>query len=55
MGDAGDGLAFFSLGLRGDFASTNSASDSVRANQAGSLAAATPSRAGVTARLRMPF
>ena len=55
MGDAGDGLVFFSLGLRGDFASTNSASDSVRANQAGSLAAATPSRAGVTARLRMPF
>ena len=55
MGDAGDGLVFFSLGLRGDFASTNSVSDSELASQAGSLAAAIPSRAGVTARLRMPF
>lgn len=55
MGDAGDGLVFFSLGLRGDTASTNSVSDSVGAQQAGNLSAAIPARTGVATRLRMPF
>jgi len=55
MGDAGDGLVFFSLGLRSDFASTNSVSSTALAGQGGNGTAAIPARAGVTARLRMPF
>ncbi|HKQ24846.1 MAG TPA: hypothetical protein VJT81_10435 [Burkholderiales bacterium] len=55
MGDAGDGLVFFSLGIRGDSASTNSISDSASAQQAGNLSAAIPARTGVATRLRMPF
>jgi hypothetical protein len=55
MGDAGDGLVFLSLGLRGDSASTNSISNSALAEQAGSLSAAIPARTAVTTRLRLPF
>jgi hypothetical protein len=55
MGDAGDGLVFLSVGVRGDTASSNSVSDSAQAKAAGSLASAIPSRTGITTRLRMPF
>lgn len=53
MGDAGDGLVFASLGLRGDASSSNSI-DSV-GQQGGSITAAIPARSAVSLRLRMPF
>jgi hypothetical protein len=55
LGDAGDGLVFVSLGLRGDSASTNKVSGGALAQQAGSLSAAIPSRMGISTRIRMPF
>jgi hypothetical protein len=55
MGDAGDGLVFLGLGLRGDASSSNSVSDSAAAQAGGNLTAAIPSRAGIATRLRMPF
>lgn len=55
MSDSGDGLVFASLGLRGDFASTNSGFDSEIAQQGGDLTAAIPARTAVSVRLRMPF
>jgi hypothetical protein len=55
LGDAGDGLVFASIGLRGDSASTNKVSGSALAEQAGSLSAAVPSRMGISTRIRMPF
>ena len=55
LGDAGDGLVFVSLGLRGDSASSNKISSSTRAEQAGSLGAAIPNRMGISTRLRMPY
>jgi hypothetical protein len=55
LGDAGDGLVFASIGVRGDSASTNKLSSSALAQQAGSLTAAIPSRMGISTRLRMPF
>ncbi len=55
MGDAGDGLVFLGLGLRGDASSTNSVSDSAAGKAGGNLTAAIPSRAGIATRLRMPF
>ncbi|HEY7758916.1 MAG TPA: hypothetical protein VIA64_05805 [Burkholderiales bacterium] len=55
MGDAGDGLVFFGLGLRGDASSTNSLDDSAAAAAGGNLTAAIPSRTGIATRLRMPF
>jgi hypothetical protein len=55
MGDAGDGLVFLGLGLRGDASSTNSVGDSDAAKAGGNLTAAIPSRTGIATRLRMPF
>ena len=55
MSDAGDGLVFLSLGLRGDSASSNKISDTSLATAAGNLAAAVPARMGVSTRLRMPY
>jgi len=55
MGDAGDGLAFLSLGFRADSASTNSVSNTARAQAGGNLTAAIPARTGLTTRVRMPF
>lgn len=55
MSDSGDGLVFASLGLRGDFASSNSGFDSSIAQQGGDLTAAIPARTAVSVRLRMPF
>jgi hypothetical protein len=55
MGDSGDGLVFFGVGLRGDTASTNSVADSAAEDAGGNLTAAIPSRTSITARLRMPF
>ncbi|HEY2558717.1 MAG TPA: hypothetical protein VGI48_03300, partial [Caldimonas sp.] len=55
LGDAGDGLIYVSLGLRGDSASTNKVSRSALAEQAGSLSAAIPSRMGISTRIRMPY
>jgi hypothetical protein len=55
LGDAGDGLVFVSLGMRGDTASTNKLSSTDRTLQAGSLGAAIPNRLGLSTRLRMPF
>ena len=53
LGDSGDGLVFFSIGVRGDSSSTNSISNATAAG--GNLTAAIPSRTGVATRLRMPF
>jgi hypothetical protein len=55
MGDSGDGLVFFQLGLVGNPASTNHVSDSAAAQAGGALTAAIPARTGVSMRLRMPF
>lgn len=55
MSDSGDGLVFASLGLRGDFASSNSGFDSDVAQLGGDLTAAIPARTAVSVRLRMPF
>jgi len=55
MSDSGDGLVFASVGLRGDFASTNSIADTPAAQVGGDLTAAIPARTAVSVRLRMPF
>ena len=55
LGDAGDGLVFASVGVRGDSTSSNKVSSGQLAQQAGSLAAAIPNRMGVSTRLRMPY
>jgi hypothetical protein len=55
LGESGDGLVFLSMGLRGDSPSTNHFSDSSLAQQGGTLTAATPSRFGLSSRLRMPY
>jgi hypothetical protein len=53
--EAGDGLAYFSVGYRGDTPSTNKYTEAAPAQQGGGLTAAIPARTGLTARLRMPF
>jgi len=55
LGDAGDGLVFASLGVRGDSPSTNKLSSAELVQQAGGLGAAIPNRMGLSTRLRMPF
>jgi hypothetical protein len=55
IGDAGDGLMFLSLGLRGDSSSTHSIADPALAAVGGNLTAAIPARMGYTLRTRMPF
>ncbi|HEX4987045.1 MAG TPA: hypothetical protein VFV71_13365 [Burkholderiales bacterium] len=54
MSEAGDGLVFASVGLRGDASSTNSVGGSA-AGQGGSITAAIPARTALSVRLRMPF
>jgi hypothetical protein len=55
MSDSGDGLVFASVGLRGDFASTNSVAETPAAQQGGDLTAAIPARTAFSVRLRVPF
>ena len=55
MSDSGDGLVFVSLGLRGDFASTNAIAETPLAQAGGDLTAAIPARTALTVRLRMPY
>lgn len=55
MSDAGDGLVFASIGLRGDASSMHSVDDSAAADQGGSITAAIPARTALSVRLRMPF
>jgi hypothetical protein len=55
MRDSGDGLAFLSVGVRGDTSSTNSVSSVVSSEVGGTLTSAIPSRTAVSTRLRMPF
>jgi hypothetical protein len=55
MRDSGDGLAFISLGLRGDTSSTNLVSNAALARAGGNIASAISSRTAVTSRVRMPF
>src|SRR4029077_17122964 len=55
LGDAGDGLIFLALGIRGDSPSTIKFSDTSPAKKGGKLTAAIPSRTGYSARIRMPF
>ena len=55
LDDSGDGLIFFSLGLRGDTSSTNRYSESAIAQQGGGLTSAIPSHIGLSTRVRMPF
>lgn len=55
MSEAGDGLVFGSVGLRGETSSTHSIDDSAVAEQGGSITAAIPARTALSLRLRMPF
>jgi len=55
IGEAGDGLVFASLGVRGDTASSNKLPVSSPGLEAAGGAAATRSRFGISSRLRMPF
>ena len=55
LGEAGDGLMYFSVGYSGDTSSSNKFSKSGAAEEGGSLTAAIPGRTGYSARLRMPF
>ena len=54
MRDSGDGLAFISVGVRGDTSSTNSVSIAT-SEVGGNLTSAIPSRTAVSTRVRMPF
>jgi hypothetical protein len=53
--DSGDGLAFISVGVRGDTASTNSVSGVASSEVGGNILSAIPSRTAISTRLRMPF
>jgi len=55
VGEAGDGLIFGSIGLRGDSRSTNTMPSSSGALEAAGGAAAVRSRFGISTRVRMPF
>jgi hypothetical protein len=55
LNESGDGLVFVSLGIRGDAPSTNQYANTALADQAGNLAAAIPSRFGLSTRVRMPY
>ncbi len=52
LGDAGDGLAFFQVGLAADGPSTNKISDTGLGTLGGSLSAAIPARSGLSTRIR---
>jgi hypothetical protein len=55
LSEAGDGLVFLSIGVRGDTTSTHDVSGISSATSGGNSAAAVPSRTGISTRLRMPF
>jgi hypothetical protein len=55
LGESGDGLVFGQIGFRAETPSTNKAEGSVLGGLSGSLGAAIPSRAGPSARIRMPY
>jgi len=55
MGEAGDGLVFLSLGIRGDTSSSNSLSSTPEIEALGNITSAVPGRTGISARVRMPF
>ena len=55
MRESGDGLAFLSVGVRGDTSSTNSVSGVTSSEAGGNLTSAIPSRTAVSTGLRMPF
>ncbi|HSB26172.1 MAG TPA: hypothetical protein VLE94_23970 [Burkholderiaceae bacterium] len=55
IGEAGDGLVFASLGVRGDTRSSNKLPSSSPALEAAGGASAIRSRFGISTRLRMPF
>ncbi len=55
IGESGDGLVFGSIGLRGDSSSSHKHAALSPALDAANGLAATPSRFGISTRLRMPF
>ena len=55
IGEAGDGLVFASIGVRGDTRSSNDSAFTSPALQAANGASAIRSRFGISSRLRMPF
>jgi hypothetical protein len=55
LDEAGDGLIFLGLGIRGDSPSSSKYSDTSSGQQNGELTAAIPARTGYTARIRLPF
>jgi hypothetical protein len=55
MRDSGDGVAFISMGLRGDGTSSNSVSNIPLGKAGGNLTSAISSRTAVSTRVRMPF
>ena len=55
LNEAGDGLIFLDLGIRGDSPSTMKISEDPALAQYGSISAAIPSRTAYTIRFRMPF
>jgi hypothetical protein len=55
IGEAGDGLVFASIGLRGDSPSTNTVPGIPPGQQGGTSDAASPGRVGISTRVRMPF
>ncbi|HEY6512256.1 MAG TPA: hypothetical protein VI032_09770, partial [Burkholderiaceae bacterium] len=55
IGEAGDGLVFASIGVRGDTRSSNDSQFTSPALEAAGGASAIRSRFGLTTRLRMPF
>jgi len=54
LGDAGDGLVFFQLGIRSDSPSTNEFNNNGRV-RSGALTAAIPARTALTTRIRLPY
>jgi hypothetical protein len=55
LGNAGDGLAFFQVGLAADGPSTNKISETGLGTLGGSLSAAIPARSGLSTRIRLPY
>jgi hypothetical protein len=55
VGESGDGLAFASVGLRADSASSNKFLPANQLTEGGGLLAAVPARTGPSLRLRAPF
>ena len=55
LGNSGDGLAFFQVGLAADGPSTNKISDTGLGTLGGSLSAAIPARSGLSTRIRLPY